>query len=54
MVQALRCGQMVLSTRASGATIKQTAMANSGMLTEMFTKVTGWTIKQMGTGFMSM
>ena len=40
------CGQMALSLRASGNTIKHVAKANFSMLMETFTRVSGPIIKQ--------
>ena len=54
MDQALRYGPMVQSTKDSGASIKLMVEVNSGMLTEISTKVSGKMIRLMGMEFMFM
>lgn len=49
--QAHSFGQMELAMKVNGATTKQTELANFGMLTVMFMKVSGRMIKQMDTEF---
>ena len=50
----LRFGQMGLSTKVSGAIIKPTERASSGMLMEMSTKENGMMIRQMDMVYMFM
>lgn len=51
MVMESKFGKMVLSTRASGRTIKLTEKAHSGMQMEIFTRVSFVTINQMATAY---
>ena len=51
---ALRFGQMVPDTKENGNITRLMVKVNSGMLTEMCTKATGKTIKQMDSEFTSM
>lgn len=46
MVQAFKFGQMALSTKENGVSIKPTEVESSGTLMETFTKDSGRTIKQ--------